>query len=196
MSEESAVKKNILDAARKVFSQYGYKKTSMSDIAKESGKAKSSLYHYFESKEAIFVTVIKEKIDLLFNSSVEDASKVADPVGKIHAFIFSGKENINKICKEFGDILLTELFDFLPLIKETILEYVDQRLQFMKLIIDDGVGKGIFKTDNSFELAFIIEFSFWGFSENHIMGNFFGNSKINPDVTEKLFDTLISGISV
>ncbi|WP_254447284.1 TetR/AcrR family transcriptional regulator [Ruegeria sp. HKCCA5426] len=43
----------ILESALRVFSTYGFKKTSMDDIAKGAGMSRPALYLYFENKEAI-----------------------------------------------------------------------------------------------------------------------------------------------
>lgn len=44
----------ILDAANEQFRQYGYRKTSMDDIAVGLGISRASLYSYFDNKDEIF----------------------------------------------------------------------------------------------------------------------------------------------
>ena len=44
----------ILDAALRVFGQYGYRRTSMDDIAREAGIGKGTIYLSFASKEEVF----------------------------------------------------------------------------------------------------------------------------------------------
>jgi AcrR family transcriptional regulator len=44
----------ILDAALRVFGQYGYRRASMDDIAGEAGIAKGTIYLSFASKEEVF----------------------------------------------------------------------------------------------------------------------------------------------
>lgn len=48
----------ILEHAQQLFKQFGLKKTTMDEIAVACGKAKSTLYHYFTSKEEVFEAVI------------------------------------------------------------------------------------------------------------------------------------------
>ncbi|MDD4848893.1 MAG: TetR/AcrR family transcriptional regulator [Bacteroidales bacterium] len=60
-SDEARTK--ILDVAHKLFDRYGFDKTSMDEIAKASHKSKSSLYYYFESKEELFKTLIREELN-------------------------------------------------------------------------------------------------------------------------------------
>ena len=47
-------RKDILDAALKLFSHRGYGATSVKDIAAEAGLSKGNVYHHFPDKEAIF----------------------------------------------------------------------------------------------------------------------------------------------
>ncbi|GAA0966684.1 helix-turn-helix domain-containing protein [Actinocorallia libanotica] len=45
---------HILDSALTVFSQYGYAKTTMQDIARAAGMSRAALYLHFASKEDLF----------------------------------------------------------------------------------------------------------------------------------------------
>lgn len=50
-------KAELLEAARQVFSEKGYKKANISDIAKRAQMAVGSFYKYYDSKEAVFLEV-------------------------------------------------------------------------------------------------------------------------------------------
>ncbi len=49
-------KQLIVTTARKIFLENGFMPSSMEDVAKESGMGKASIYHYFESKDALYWT--------------------------------------------------------------------------------------------------------------------------------------------
>jgi AcrR family transcriptional regulator len=49
----------ILDAAIGLFSRYGFKRTSIDDVAREAGIAKGTVYLYFENKEVLFTEVCR-----------------------------------------------------------------------------------------------------------------------------------------
>jgi len=51
---EDPKREAILASAFSQFSRYGYRRTSMEDIAKATGISRPSLYSYFENKEEIF----------------------------------------------------------------------------------------------------------------------------------------------
>ena len=48
-----SVKYTILQEAQKLFALYGYRKTTLEDIAIKLHKGKSSLYYYFKNKERL-----------------------------------------------------------------------------------------------------------------------------------------------
>ena len=50
---DHAVREQIVQAAEQHFSQYGYAKTTVSDLAKAIGFSKAYIYRFFDSKEAI-----------------------------------------------------------------------------------------------------------------------------------------------
>jgi len=50
-------KKRIIEAASAEFARRGYRKTTMSDIAKTIGVSKGAVYQYFETKEALIGAV-------------------------------------------------------------------------------------------------------------------------------------------
>ncbi|MFW9831435.1 MAG: TetR/AcrR family transcriptional regulator, partial [Candidatus Thorarchaeota archaeon] len=59
-------KKRIIAAAITVFAKKGYHKAKMTDIAKELGVSKGTLYQYFKSKENLFQAVVQiplEKVE-------------------------------------------------------------------------------------------------------------------------------------
>lgn len=54
MSDRDVKSDHILDAALPVFVRYGFRKASMSDIARAAGISRASLYLSFNSKEELF----------------------------------------------------------------------------------------------------------------------------------------------
>lgn len=52
--QPSEQRATILDAAFRRFARYGYRRTSLGDIAEEVGLSRPALYHYFRNKEDVF----------------------------------------------------------------------------------------------------------------------------------------------
>ena len=59
----------IIDASVKLFSELGYHRTSMDDIAKEAQVAKGTLYYHFSGKGELFETIVTDGIQMLMDST-------------------------------------------------------------------------------------------------------------------------------
>jgi AcrR family transcriptional regulator len=81
----------ILDAALQTFGQYGYRRTSMDDIAREAGIAKGTIYLSFTSKEEVF-QALSERLSQRMLAGAEAASRrpgtTADKLAAMHAAWF------------------------------------------------------------------------------------------------------------
>ena len=59
--EERKVRQDkILDGALRVFKIHGIEKTTMDEIANESGFGKATLYYYYGSKDEVFVAIMEQ----------------------------------------------------------------------------------------------------------------------------------------
>ena len=56
-------RRQILEGGSRVFSTVGFDAASMSDVAREAGVSKATLYVYFEDKEHLFTAVCGERRD-------------------------------------------------------------------------------------------------------------------------------------
>ena len=57
-------REEIIEAAKKLIMQKGYRKTSVEDITHEVGIAKGSFYTYFKSKDFLMETLLSEKAEI------------------------------------------------------------------------------------------------------------------------------------
>ena len=72
-------RQTILDAASRVFSKDGYVDARMSDVATEAGLSLGGLYRYFENKEDLFSSVIRDIHEELFRRSRSSTPISDDP---------------------------------------------------------------------------------------------------------------------
>src|ERR1700742_4595456 len=70
----------ILDAATLVFLRYGFKKTSMDDLARAANLSRQGLYLHFSTKEALFREVVLTLIDTTKKASREALSNKEVPL--------------------------------------------------------------------------------------------------------------------
>jgi AcrR family transcriptional regulator len=67
----------VLTAALEVFGRYGFRKTSMDEVARSADISRQGLYLYFASKEALFRAAVRQELD----TALSDASRCLNEEG-------------------------------------------------------------------------------------------------------------------
>ncbi|WP_064091241.1 TetR/AcrR family transcriptional regulator [Rossellomorea aquimaris] len=62
---------NILEAARNVFIEHGYEKTTMKHIMDAANVSRGGLYQYFSNKEDVYETILEESLTKSLNETVD-----------------------------------------------------------------------------------------------------------------------------
>lgn len=76
--EKSARKKDIIDAALVLFSEKDFHEVTVDEIAERVGLSKGTLYLYFDNKESLFFSIIKDKTESLL-AQLQSAIKADAP---------------------------------------------------------------------------------------------------------------------
>jgi len=152
-NEKDEVREAIIGAAALVFRKYGFRKTTMDEIALAAHKAKSSLYYYFNSKEEVFQAVVeKEALSLRGNLSIA-VNALNDPREKIKAYIsvrMQSREELSNLYDAMQNEHLAH-FDFIGRIRE---KQDKEEIVMMQNILIDGVARKTFQVEDT-ELAAI-----------------------------------------
>ncbi|MFA6142671.1 MAG: TetR/AcrR family transcriptional regulator [Candidatus Omnitrophota bacterium] len=92
-------KADILKAAESVFASKGYHEATVQDIAKEAQYGTGTVYLYFKDKNALYFSLLEEKIKSLIDAAKEKTEKIKDAKKKLEVFIrqslFFFEENQN-----------------------------------------------------------------------------------------------------
>jgi AcrR family transcriptional regulator len=140
-------KSQILKAAGTVVHHFGFAKTTMSDIAKTLRKGKSSLYHYFQSKEQIFIELLHKEIAELREEFLRVVEAEPTPERKMRAYILTRMKMFhNKMNQHMSFMQETsERYDMLTKIHEA---YDPDEIRIISAILEKGVGEGLFVIDD------------------------------------------------
>ncbi len=84
--EEGDKMERILNAAERVFSEKGYRATTMAEIANRAGVAEGTIYSYVENKLDLLFSLPKKRIEWLRNN-MDEAFNVNDPLSRLYWFI-------------------------------------------------------------------------------------------------------------
>ena len=91
MEKDRNLEKDIIDAAREIFQEKGYKEATMRDIAGKANINIAMLHYYFRSKDNLFYIIFDETFRLLYE-------KIVDIVASENIEIF---EKIRTIVNEY-----------------------------------------------------------------------------------------------
>jgi len=97
MPKQKTDPQEIIKIALEIFLEKGYHKTSMADIANETGLLKGSLYHHFNSKEDLMKAIIKsihewyrrEIFSIQTDSSLSTEEKVRSLIAQSEEIFFT-----------------------------------------------------------------------------------------------------------
>ena len=97
--EKALRKEAILLAAKDAFFENGFQATTMEQIAQAAELSKGTVYLYFQSKEELYVSLLKEGLELLYNMfarSVAQASGWEAKVRQIGHTYFEYSQTYNQ----------------------------------------------------------------------------------------------------
>ena len=130
--------RTILEAGHTLFSQNGYQNTAMSDIARATGMARTTLYDYFGSKQEILFALLDEVIS---RRILPDEN--ACPVEQLTQIATGSLERLQK-----HEALYRILFQELPAldaqVREQVLRWQSLTLDEAKGAIHTGLADGVF----------------------------------------------------
>ncbi len=119
------MREQVIDSAKDIFSRFGFKKTTVDDIAHSIHKAKSSIYYYFGSKEKIFEEVIPREYAYLKDRLSEAFEAEDTPEGKLRAYVLTRLRVLLKVSNFYGAIT-SDYFSYFGLIEKLRKEYVQE----------------------------------------------------------------------
>ncbi len=98
----------ILAVASRLFAEKGYANTPTSEIAREAGVAEGTLYHHFDSKDGIFLSIFNETVDG-YIAGVENL------IGRGK----NGRESLLDLIRHHFDYLRAHEAQFLTILRES-----------------------------------------------------------------------------
>jgi len=175
MLDKDEVKEAIVNVARHIFSRFGFKKTTMDEIAIASRKGKSSIYYYFASKEEIFQAVV-EKEALILRNELKNAILEGDsPAQKLKTHVLVRMRTMEKLAN-FYSAIKDDYLSHLDFIEKIRRKYDQEEIQMMETILKEGVANNTFEIEDTTLAAIAIVTAlkgieiplFWGLEEKDI----------------------------
>ena len=140
IEERNARKAQILDGALTVFKTHGIEKTTMDQVAVESGFGKATLYYYYASKDEVFIDIMEKGWKGIWSGIESLIVEEKNPKSKFVGII---KEisHIVKNDQNLYEFLFTAPNYMQDTSKQTWKTYQERLYAILKSIIDEGIKK-------------------------------------------------------
>jgi AcrR family transcriptional regulator len=147
--EKERRRQQIIVAAKRVFSDKGFNKTTMEDIAKEAELSPGTLYLYFKNKEELYASLSLRILQYLHIrvSHVINQTELS-PMQKLDAL-----QDVMFDVYDFDPLIIINMFhlqssetlkNLTPQLLEEIKDLSGKSMQSIAQIFRDGVAQGIF----------------------------------------------------
>jgi AcrR family transcriptional regulator len=150
-----------LSVARRCFAQHGYEATTNRMLASEAGITTAAMYHYFDSKLAIYEAVlaeVQEQVYRLFDEAEQSADGFVDKLEAVYECAHALNRSDASLARFLGASRIDRMRD--PDLAKA-LGSIDTRGEgFFERIVDCGIRTGeVARRDRSAVLASIRAFN-------------------------------------
>ena len=136
-------KEKIIQGAGKLFSEFGWDKTTMKEIAEMANIGKATLYYYFDDKMEIYQAAVKNKTEQIKQEIEKAIQEAEDYKSKLIAYVTTRLENIQQICNYYGQVRVREsIYKNYPVIEELRQEFDDFEKNLIQNLLSRGVAEG------------------------------------------------------
>jgi AcrR family transcriptional regulator len=160
-------RRQILDAAIRVFATRGFHACRVSDVADEAGVAYGLVYHYFDSKEAILNTLFTERWQIMLDAIAEidlrQEVPARDKLYLVASFIIDSYRHEPDLMK----VIIVEVTRAANSFGRDHLAKIREAYDMIGQIVDKAQREGVFKPDISSDFAALM---FYGAIEQLLSG--------------------------
>ncbi|MFZ6026310.1 MAG: TetR/AcrR family transcriptional regulator [Chloroflexota bacterium] len=147
----------IIDAAIRVFSRNGYRKTTMPQIAREARLSVGGVYWYFKNKEEIIGAILTQlfqtdmqAMEILLNTDLPAGQRIRQ-FSDEYVEAYAHYAWLNKVGIEFySDASHDEA------VRHSIQKYLTQYRQALAALIAQGIQRGEFKPVDANDAANVV----------------------------------------
>ena len=140
-------KSEIIRIGDSLIREKGFNAFSFSDISKQLNIRNASVHYHFPTKTALGVSIIREHIGHL--NALKEKASAKSPLEKLQSFlsIYTVAKKEDKIC--LVGSLATDLYTVEPEIQAGLKSLVNNILEWVIEILEEGKARGIFHFDIS-----------------------------------------------
>lgn len=134
----------MLRAAKEKFERFGFKKTTVDEIASGAGISKRTLYEMFDSKERLLSDLVMSEALTIRRSILNELKHTDDPLAKLYTFTRRASEYFEQ-NPFLGKVLSDEAGLFVPFLKKEIRLIEEGIEEIYAAILREGTDRGVFR---------------------------------------------------
>lgn len=139
-------RKQIIDAAVRVFARSGYYNSRVMDIAREAGIASGTIYLYFKTKDEILVTLFREKMAVFVAYVRKAIAAEPDALSKLRRLIVLHFEILER-NPDLAEVVQVELRQGHKFFRGASASEVTGYFDLIASVLEEGVAAGLFRDD-------------------------------------------------
>jgi len=152
LTKEEMIREEVITTAQRLFQRYGFSKTTMEDIAKATGRGKSTLYYYYKSKDEIFEAVILKEADEVVNTVTKATQAATSAEEKLQTYLKTSFDIIKSKMNLYGamreDVIDEDNISFCrPSMRDSLRQYNLRERQMVKELLLFGIENKEFTTE-------------------------------------------------
>lgn len=151
MTQHRDTRDRLVEAARELFSRFGYEATSVRAITTHADANLGAITYHFGSKEALYEAALASVIAPLRLLAVELASSTDPPLARIERMV-RGLFHYLRQSPEFPKLVAHHLAGFRPL-PEPARDIIAKNLATMASLISEGQCNGSIRSGNPRDMA-------------------------------------------
>jgi len=146
----------ILDAASEVIFELGPAKTTLEDIARRSGMAKTSLYYYFRDKNEIIRELIRRDMENLHSEMLSAVNAHESAEARMAALVQARYLFITERAKKASREIQEEFRSLAGIFQHERDRYLQIHREIVEDILREGIEKGELRHVDDLELVSLI----------------------------------------
>ena len=183
-------KERILTIAEQQFARFGFRKTTMDDIAKAVRMSKSTLYYYFKNKEDLLAEVMRKESRILRQKLHEALRNAETPQEKIRNYALTRMKHLKELSNYYT-MLTEEYFVYYTFIEQEREEFTHYEVNTLTGIVCEGITHGVFASQDAGTTARMIVFVLKGLEYPIFIEN--GTEKMEHEIN-RMLNMLFKGL--
>jgi AcrR family transcriptional regulator len=199
-TDAAATKLRIIETAESLFRDIGYAKTTVSDIAKSLGMSQANVYRYFKTKSSINEAICDRIVHHIESQCLESLIQDGTSTERLSRFILEYHRVVKtSIIKE------KKLYDMVSVAMDehwaVIQSHSDRIVDLLRIIIDQGVASGEFRSLDSPKMAIVVHEALAHFIYPSLLEHWINDKSINDNQNDteeelrQLLDLILYGLA-